>query len=59
MRQESTVTGSAQLGPMSDCSANCRRVLSSEKAPHRDKTATFRQEVLSGHKSMSGLDTET
>jgi hypothetical protein len=27
-----------------------------EKAPHRDKTATFGQKVISGHKSQSGLD---
>jgi hypothetical protein len=36
---------------------NDRPDLSSERAPHRDKTATFRQKVISGHKSQSGLDT--
>jgi hypothetical protein len=39
--------------------ANCRPILSSERAPHRDKAATFRQEVISGHKSQGGLDTKT
>jgi hypothetical protein len=53
------VTGSAQLGPLSDCTANCRPVLSSERASHRGKTATFRKEVISGRKSQSGLDTKT
>jgi hypothetical protein len=31
----------------------------SERAPHRDKTATLGEEVISGHKSQSGLDTLT
>jgi hypothetical protein len=31
--------------------------LLSERAPQRDKTATFRQEAISGHKSQSGLET--
>jgi hypothetical protein len=35
--------GSARLGPLSDCSANCRPILSSERVPHRNKTVTFRQ----------------
>jgi hypothetical protein len=34
-----------------------RHDLSSERALHRDKTATFRQEAISGHKSQSGLET--
>jgi hypothetical protein len=51
------VTGSVRLGPLSDCTTNCRPVLSSETAPHRNNTANFRQEVTSGHKSQSGLDT--
>jgi hypothetical protein len=38
------VTGSARLGPLSDYTANCRPVFSSEKAPHRNKTANFRQQ---------------
>jgi hypothetical protein len=33
------------LGPLSDCTANCRPVLSLERAPHRGKTAAFRQEI--------------
>jgi hypothetical protein len=50
------VTGSARLGPLSDYTANCRPVLSSERALHGNKsskfpTATFRQEVISGRKS--------
>jgi hypothetical protein len=49
------VTGSARLGPLSDYTANCRLVLSSEKAPHRNKTANFRQqEVISGRKFHKG-----
>jgi hypothetical protein len=38
------VTGSAWLGPLSDYTANCRPVLSSERAPSRYKTANFRQQ---------------
>jgi hypothetical protein len=38
---------------------NDRLDLSSERAPHRDKTTTFGQKVISGHKSQSGLDTKT
>jgi hypothetical protein len=30
--------------------------LSSERAPHRDNTATFRQKVISVHKFQSGLE---
>jgi hypothetical protein len=33
------VTGSAWLGPLSDYTANCRAVLSSEWSPHRNETA--------------------
>jgi hypothetical protein len=32
---------------------------SSERAPHRDNTATFRQNVTSGHGFQSELDTTT
>jgi hypothetical protein len=32
------------LGPLSDCTANCKPVLSSERSPHRSKTATLRQQ---------------
>jgi hypothetical protein len=38
------VMGSARLGPFSDCTANNRPVLSSERALHRNKTANFRQQ---------------
>jgi hypothetical protein len=31
--------------------------LSSERAPHKNKTSTFGQEAISGHKSQSGLET--
>jgi hypothetical protein len=53
------VTGSERLGPLSDYTAICRPVLSSERAPHKNKTANFRQqhsrqEVISGHKSHMG-----
>jgi hypothetical protein len=53
------VMGFARLGPLSDYTANCRPVLSSERVPRRDKIATFRKELISGHKSQSGLDTKT
>jgi hypothetical protein len=43
MGELSMVTGSARLGPLSDYTANCRPVLSSERAPHRNKNANFRQ----------------
>jgi hypothetical protein len=33
--------------------------LSSERVPHRDNTATFRQKIISGHKFQSGLDMKT
>jgi hypothetical protein len=54
------VTGSARLGPLSDCTANYIPVLSSERAPPQKqdsnfRTATFRQEVLSGRKSHKGF----
>jgi hypothetical protein len=51
--------GFCAIGPSRDYTANCRPVLSSERAPHRNKTASFGQEVISGHKSQSGLDTKT
>jgi hypothetical protein len=38
------VTGSERLGPLSDYTANYRAVLSSDRAPHRYKTANFRQQ---------------
>jgi hypothetical protein len=44
MRQESMITGSVRFGPLSDYTANCRPVLSSEKTPHRNKTTTFASE---------------
>jgi hypothetical protein len=51
------VTSSARFGPMSDYTANCRPVLSSERALHRKnnvQAAKFRQEVISGRKSYKG-----
>jgi hypothetical protein len=44
MRQQSIVSGSERLGLLSDYNANCRPVLSSERAPNRYKTANFRQQ---------------
>jgi hypothetical protein len=41
------------------CVSKDRPDLSSERAPHRDNTATFRQQVISGHKFQSGLDIKT
>jgi hypothetical protein len=53
------VSGSERLGLLSDYTANCRPVVSSERAPNRYKTAkfqaaTFRQEIISGRKSHKG-----
>jgi hypothetical protein len=39
--------------------ANDRPVLSSERAPHTDRTVTFKQEETSGHELLPGLDTKT
>jgi hypothetical protein len=39
-----------------DRMTNDRHDLWSERAPHRDKTSTFGQKVISGHKSLGGLD---
>jgi hypothetical protein len=36
-----------------------RPVLSSEKAPHKDKTVTVKQQEISGHEPQMGLDTKT
>jgi hypothetical protein len=36
--------GSERLGPLSDYTANCRPVLSSERAHHRYRTVNFRQQ---------------
>jgi hypothetical protein len=44
---------------MQKTKARDRPVLSSEREPHKDKTATFRQKIIFGHKFQSGLDTET
>jgi hypothetical protein len=38
------VTGSERLGSSSDYTANWRPVLSSERAPQRNKTSNFRQQ---------------
>jgi hypothetical protein len=52
------VSGSERLGLLSDYTANCRPVLSSERVPNRYNTAnfrqTFRQEIVSGGKSHKG-----
>jgi hypothetical protein len=40
-------------------SVNDRPVLSSERAPHMDRTVTFKQEEISGHEPQRGLDTKT
>jgi hypothetical protein len=36
-----------------------RSVLSSERAPHMDRTETFKQEEISGHEPQMGLGTKT
>jgi hypothetical protein len=38
---------------------NDRPVLSSETAPHIDRTVTVKQELISGHEHQMGLDTKT
>jgi hypothetical protein len=38
---------------------NHRPVLSSERAPHIDRTETFKQEDKSGHEPQTGLDSKT
>jgi hypothetical protein len=38
---------------------NDRPVLSSETAPHMDKTEAFKQEEISGHEPQTGLDIKT
>jgi hypothetical protein len=38
---------------------NDRPVLSSERAPHFDRTVTFKQEEMSGHETQTGLDNKT
>jgi hypothetical protein len=38
------VSGSELLGPLSDYTANCKPILSSERALDRYKTANFRQQ---------------
>jgi hypothetical protein len=40
------VTGSERLGPLSDYNANCRPILSSERAPHRNKTSKKAPRVM-------------
>jgi hypothetical protein len=44
VRQLNMVKGSERLEPLSDYTANCRPVLSSERASHRYKTANLRQQ---------------
>jgi hypothetical protein len=47
------VTGSERFGPLNDYTANCRPVLLSERAPHRYKTANFRQQHSDWNVGMS------
>jgi hypothetical protein len=47
------VTGPARLGPLSNCTANCRSVLPSERAPHRNKTATTENYTLVSDRAPS------
>jgi hypothetical protein len=44
MGQKIFVTASVWLVPFSDCTENCRPVLSWERAPKRDKATNFRQQ---------------
>jgi hypothetical protein len=37
---------------------NERPDLSSKRAPHMDRTETFKQEEISGHEPQTGLDTK-
>jgi hypothetical protein len=54
MRQQSMVLGFERLRLLSDYTANCRPILSSERASNRYKTANFRQKIISGRKSHKG-----
>jgi hypothetical protein len=38
---------------------NDRPVLSSDNAPHMDRTVTVKQEIIFGHEPLMGLDTKT
>jgi hypothetical protein len=38
---------------------NDRPVISSERAPHVDRTVTVKQELISDHEPQMGLDTKT
>jgi hypothetical protein len=38
---------------------NDRPDLSSERAPHMDRTVTFNEKQISGHEPQTGLDTKT
>jgi hypothetical protein len=37
---------------------NDRPILSSERAPHVDRTVTFKEEEISDHEPQTGLNTE-
>jgi hypothetical protein len=43
------VAGSARLGPLSDYTANCRPVLSSERAPYMKKQVSRTVKHVHGH----------
>jgi hypothetical protein len=51
--------GKGKKSMLLDLVTRDRPNLSSERAPHRDSTETFRQKVISGHKFQSGLDAKT
>jgi hypothetical protein len=38
---------------------NDRAVLSSERAPHNDKTVTVKRQLVSGFEPQLGIDTKT
>jgi hypothetical protein len=42
------VTGSERLGPLSDYTANCRPVLSSERAPYMKKESNCQKKKIKG-----------
>jgi hypothetical protein len=54
-----SVLRSYEREPSNNLVLGYRSDLSSERASHRDNTATFRQNIISGHRFQSKLDTKT
>jgi hypothetical protein len=59
-------TSTKELGPDKKATwrrpaayTNDRPVLSSERAPHKNKTVTVKEQYISGHEPQMGLDAKT